>query len=48
MAPAHHPHRGGCRQAWLKLDYSDVERVGRAPWPAALEAAYVRALQEAA
>jgi hypothetical protein len=28
------PHRGGCRDAWLKLKPCEVERVGRSHWPA--------------
>lgn len=28
------PHRGGCREAWLRLKHCEVERVGRAHWPA--------------
>jgi hypothetical protein len=28
------PHRGGCREAWLRLHYCDVERIGRSFWPA--------------
>jgi hypothetical protein len=29
------PHRGGCRDAWLRLKHREVERVGRGNWPAA-------------
>jgi hypothetical protein len=29
------PHRGGCREAWLRLHHCDVQRIGRAVWPAA-------------
>jgi len=28
------PHRGGCRDAWLKLKHCEVERIGRGFWPA--------------
>jgi hypothetical protein len=28
------PHRGGCRDAWLRLKHCEVERIGRAFWPA--------------
>lgn len=28
------PHRGGCREAWLRLKHCELERVGRAIWPA--------------
>jgi hypothetical protein len=28
------PHRGGCRDAWLKLKHCEVERIGRGLWPA--------------
>jgi hypothetical protein len=28
------PHRGGCRQAWLRLKHCELTRVGRAVWPA--------------
>ena len=27
------PHRGGCRQAWLRLKPPEVERIGRVCWP---------------
>ena len=27
------PHRGGCRQAWLRLKPVEVERIGRTYWP---------------
>jgi hypothetical protein len=27
------PHRGGCAEAWLKLNHCDVERIGRMLWP---------------
>jgi hypothetical protein len=27
------PHRGGCREAWLRLNHCEVERVGRMAWP---------------
>jgi hypothetical protein len=28
------PHRGGCRDAWLKLKHCEVERIGRGFRPA--------------
>jgi hypothetical protein len=28
------PHRGGCRDAWLRLKPCEVERIGRGHWPA--------------
>jgi hypothetical protein len=27
------PHRGGCKEAWLKLKHCEVERVGHSYWP---------------
>ena len=27
------PHRGGCREAWSKWHYADVERIGQTSWP---------------
>ena len=27
------PHRGGCREAWLRLPPTAVERIGPARWP---------------
>jgi hypothetical protein len=27
------PHRGGCRDAWLKLKHCELERIGRSYWP---------------
>lgn len=29
------PHRGGCREAWMRLKHCEVERIGRGCWPAA-------------
>jgi hypothetical protein len=29
------PHRGGCRDAWMRLKHCEVERIGRGFWPAA-------------
>jgi hypothetical protein len=28
------PHRGGCRDAWLRLKHCELQRVGRLTWPA--------------
>jgi hypothetical protein len=28
------PHRGGCREAWLRLTLTDVAHIGRAHFPA--------------
>lgn len=28
------PHRGGCRDAWMRLKHCEVERIGRGLWPA--------------
>lgn len=27
------PHRGGCREAWLRLKHCQLERIGRTYWP---------------
>jgi hypothetical protein len=27
------PHRGGCREAWLRLKPCQLERIGRVYWP---------------
>jgi hypothetical protein len=27
------PHRGGCREAWLRLKHCQLERIGRVFWP---------------
>jgi hypothetical protein len=29
------PHRGGCREAWMRLKHCEVERIGRGLWPSA-------------
>jgi len=27
------PHRGGCREAWVRFELADVERIGPICWP---------------
>jgi hypothetical protein len=27
------PHRGGCRDAWIRLKHCQLERIGRTWWP---------------